>query len=190
MICFVSGDVLQNEANEFFVGFGNNPSQSGTESELILSVTTSSQDIVKFTVDTLSDFTYNGTVSMDSPASVVIPQNFMVTDGSSSQRQKGIHVKAEGNKTVAVFAMNRNDQTTDSYLALPCSRLPVVEYEYYAVTYDYRAPPSCYPFALLVGCEDSTTITSTGQSSFTLNRLETNFFACSWSRTYRNKICN
>ena len=173
MVCFVSGDVLQNEANEFFVGFGYNPSQSGSESELILSVTTSDQDIVRFTVDTLSDFTYNGTVSMDSPANVVIPQNFMVTDGSSSQRQKGIHVKVEGNKTVAVFGMNRNDQTTDSYLALPCSRLPVVEYEYYAVTYDYSAPPSCYPFALLVGCEDSTTITSTGQSSFTLNRLET-----------------
>ena len=97
MVCFVSGDVLQNEANEFFVGFGYNPSQSGSESELILSVTTSDQDIVKFTVDTLSDFTYNGTVSMDSPANVVVPQNFMVTDGSSSQRQKGIHVKAEEN---------------------------------------------------------------------------------------------
>ena len=166
------GDALQNEANEFFVGFGYNPSISG-KSELILSVTTSSQDAVKFTVDTLSDFTYSGTVSLGSTANVVIPQDYMVSDDSSSQRQKGIHVKVEGNKTVAVFGMNHNDGSTDAYLALPCNHLPVVEYEYYPVNYEYDHPPSYNPFALLVGCEDSTTITITGQSSFTLNRLET-----------------
>ena len=172
MLFSSSGDALQNEANEFFVGFGYNPSISG-KSELILSVTTSSQDTVKFTVDTLLDFTYNGTVSLGSTANVVIPQDYMVVDDSSSQRQKGIHVKVEGNKTVAVFGMNHNNGSTDAYLALPCNHLPVVEYEYYPVNYEYDHPPSYNPFALLVGCEDSTTITITGQSSFTLNRLET-----------------
>ena len=56
-----------------------------------------SQDTVMFTVDTLFGFTYRGNVSLGSPANVFIPQNFMVTDGSSAQRQKGIHVKAEEN---------------------------------------------------------------------------------------------
>ena len=166
-----SGNVLQNEANEFFVGFGNN-SQCIQEPQLILSVTTSSQDTVKFTVDTLLDFTYNGTVSLGSPANVVIPQNYTVADDSILQRQKGIHVKAEGNKTVAVFGMNRGDQSTDAYLALPCNRLPVVEYEYFAVTYYEFSYQSYKPFVLLVGCENSTTIT-TAVSKFTLNRLET-----------------
>ena len=162
-----SGDVLQNEANEFFVGFSNAPVLG---SSTILMVSTSSQDTVKFTVDTLSDFTYNGTVSLSSPANVVLPLDFMVTNDSTSQRRKGIHVKAEGNKTIAVFGMNE-----DVYLALPCNHLPVMQYEYYAVNYDRPQSseyPTCKPFVLLVGCEDSTTIT-TAVFKFTLNRLET-----------------
>ena len=165
-----SGDVLQNEANEFFIGFGYNPSLS-TEPKLILSVTTSSQDTVRFTVDTLSEFTFTGTVSRNTPANVEIPQNFMVTNDSTSQRRKGIHVKAEENKTVAVFGLNHNDDTTDAYLALPCNRLPVMQYEYYGVSYDAEETSNGY-FVLLVGCENSTSV-STAMSKFTLNRLET-----------------
>ena len=162
-----SGDVLQNEANEFFVGFSNAPVLGRS---INLMVSTSSQDTVKFTVDTLSDFEYNGTVSLGSPANVILPQDFMVTNDSTSQRRKGIHVKAEGNKTIAVFGMNE-----DVYLALPCNHLPVMQYEYYAVNYDRPQSsefPTCKPFVLLVGCEDSTTIT-TAVFKFTLNRLET-----------------
>ena len=124
-----------------------------------------------FTVDTLTDYTYSGNVSVQSPARVVIPTDFMVTNSSSSQRQKGIHVKAEKNKTVAVFGLNHNGDTTDGYLALPCNQLPVMQYEYYAVTYSSSKGTS-KPFVLLVGCENSTTVT-TVESSFTLNRLET-----------------
>ena len=169
MTCYFlfSGDVLQNEANEFFVGFSNAP-VLGRSTNLMVS--TSSQDTVKFTVDTLSDFEYNGTVSLGSPANVILPQDFMVTNDSTSQRRKGIHVKAEGNKTIAVFGMNE-----DVYLALPCNHLPVMQYEYYAVNYDRPQSsefPTCKPFVLLVGCEDSTTIT-TAVFKFTLNRLET-----------------
>ena len=167
LLCvFVLGDVLQNEANEFFIGFGNNLHLSG-KSDLIMSVVTSNQDTVRFTVDTLSDFTYSGNVSLSSPAKVVLPLDFMVTDDSSSQRRKGIHVKAEENKTIAVFGFSYSD---DAYLALPCNHLPVQQYEYYAVTYDLSF--TYKPFVLLVGCENSTTIT-TVVSKFTLNRLET-----------------
>ena len=121
-----------------------------------------------FTVDTLTGYTHSGNVSLRSPTKVVIPPDFMVTN--ASQRQKGIHVKVEKNKTVAVFGLNHNEDTTEGYLALPCSHLPVMQYEYYAVTYDLNQFGK--PFLLLVGCEDSTTIT-TVLSDFTLNRLET-----------------
>ena len=122
-------------------------------------------------MDTLLDLTYNGTVSLGSPVNVVIPQDYMVADGSSAQRQKGIHVKAEENKTVAVFGMNHAYDTTDAYLALPCNHLPVTEYEYYAASYDSEDTSDKY-FLLLVGCENSTTVT-TAESNFILNRLET-----------------
>jgi len=45
----------------------------------------------------------------------------------------------------------------------------VTQYEYYAAVHDTGYPE---PFVLLVGCEDSTTVT-TKLYSFTLNRLET-----------------
>ena len=125
-----------------------------------------------FTVDTLSNFTYRGNVTLGSPANVMIPWDFMVTNSSKSQRQKGIHVKAERNKKITVFGTNRNRESTDAFLALPCSRLPVVQYEYYAVNYLSLPSDRSQSFVLLVGCENSTTIT-TSQSIFTLNRLET-----------------
>ena len=162
---FIPGNLLQNEANEFFLGFGPTDNRFSPVAAPTISVTTSSQDTVRFTMDTLSDFTFSGTVSMDSPVNVVIPQDFIVTNDSSSQRRKGIHVKAEGNKKVAVFGLNE-----DAYLALPCNHLSVQQYEYYAVT--YHASTDFRPFVLLVGCENSTTIT-TVPFTFTLNRLET-----------------
>ena len=106
--CFsCSGDVLRNEANEFFLAFGSNSPCVTGKVDLILFVTTSSLDTVMFTVNTLTDYTYSGNVSLHSPARVVIPTEFMVTNASSSQRQKGIHVKVERNKTVTVFGLNR-----------------------------------------------------------------------------------
>ena len=45
------------------------------------------------------------------------------------------------------------------FLALPCDRLPVEEYEYYAVMYH---DPANDESILLVGCEDDTTITVSG----------------------------
>ena len=175
-----SGDVLRNEANEFFIGFGSNSPPS--EEDPVLSVTTSSQGPVMFTVDTLTGYTHSGSVSLRSPARVVIPQDFIVTD--ASQRQNGIHVKVERNETVAVFGLNHNneDTTSDAYLALPCSHLPVVQYEYYAVTYNISTGSDDKPFVLLVGCEDSTTIT-TALSNFTLNRLETQLICISGTGT-------
>ena len=167
---FNPGDLLRNEAHEFFLGFGPITNVQRTAAELVIYVSTGSQDTVMFTMDTLLGFTFNGTVSLGSPAKVIVPQDFVVTDHSSSQRQKGIHVKAEENKTIAVFGLNYDGDSSDAYLALPCNHLPVQQYEYYAVTYSaYRYYT---PFALLVGCEDSTTIT-TVPFQFTLNRLET-----------------
>jgi len=151
-----SGVVLNNEANEFFLAFGSNSPQITEKVDLILFVTTSSLDTVTFTVNTLTDYTYSGNVSLHSPARVVIPPDFMVTNASSSQNQKGIHVKVERNETVTVFGLNHKDSSTDAYLALPCSHLPVMQYEYYAAVHDTGY---LEPFVLLVGCEDSTTIT-------------------------------
>jgi len=81
----------------------------------------------------------------------------MVTNASSSQRQKGIHVKVERNETVTIFGLNHKKSSTDAYLALPCSHLPVMQYEYYAAVHDTGY---LEPYILFVGCEDSTTVTT------------------------------
>jgi len=181
LYCFsCSGDVLRNEANEFFLAFGSNSPCVTGKVDLILFVTTSSLDTVTFTVNTLTNYTYSGNVSLHSPARVVIPTEFMVTNASSSQRQKGIHVKVERNKTVTVFGLNHKEYSTDAYLALPCSHLQVIQYEYYPLTYS-RWLDGCHDsFVLLVGCEDSTSIT-TENHSFTLSRLETYLMSISFT---------
>jgi hypothetical protein len=101
---------------------------------------------------------------------VTLPTSLEV--GDSTQRNKGIYVKAEGERKIVVYGISYQQYTTDAFLALPCSNLAVDTYEYYAISYPF-ARLSQYPGnILLVGCEDQTQVT-TSTSTFTLNRLET-----------------
>lgn len=54
---------------------------------------------------------------------------------------------------------------------MPCSRLPIDEYEYYAVTYPSRRWPIYY--ILIVACEDNTIVTTGASASVTLNQQQT-----------------
>ena len=53
---------------------------------------------------------------------------------------------------------------------MPCSRLPIDEYEYYAVTYPSRRWPI---YILIVACEDNTIVTTGASASVTLNQQQT-----------------
>ena len=79
-------------------------------------------------VETLRGFSFNGYVNDTN-----LPNTFQVLN--DSQRDKGIRVTADKGNSIAVYGMNYKTVSTDSFLALPCTHLPVERYEYFGVSY-------------------------------------------------------
>ena len=159
------GNILESTGNEFYVGFANNHvNQSAT---LRLFVTTPEQNPVNFSVTTLTGFNFDGIATRQSTTTVLLPSTLQVQ--SNTQRNKGIHIKAEENKRIVVYGLNYRQFTSDAFLALPCERSAVDQYEYYALTYHASSLPSNI---LIVACEDNTTITAPS-TTVTLNRQQT-----------------
>ena len=158
---------MESTANEFYVGFANNHvDQSAT---LRLFVTTPEQNPVNFSVTTLTGFSFNGTATQQSTTTVLLPSSLQVQ--SNAERNKGIYIKAEGNKRIVVYGLNYRSRTSDAFLALPCERSAVDQYEYYALT--YHASTITLPSnILIVACEDNTTVTAPS-TTVTLNRQQT-----------------
>ena len=163
-----AGSVLDSSANEFFLGFSLNYRGNGVTLQLF--VTTPESSPVKFTVSA-AGFNFSGVAKSSSSTNVTLPASLQVR--SVSERDKGIHVKAEGDKKLVVYGLNYEDTTTDAFLALPCNRLPVDEYEYYAVTYPPIPIRQKQSTILIVGCEDNTVVDTGQLTSITLNRLQT-----------------
>lgn len=161
------GSILDSSANEFFLGFSLNVVESGRPITLRLFITTAETDPVQFAINA-TGFNFNGVATHDSSLTVTLPTSLQVTN--SNERNKGIHVKAEGDKTIVVYGLTSQIFSSDAFLALPCSRLPIDEYEYYAVTYPSTRWPS---YILVVACEDNTIVNTGASASVTLNRQQT-----------------
>lgn len=157
---------MESSANEFFLGFSTNY-KSTYRGSLQFFISTPESSQVSFTV-LASGFTFSGTATNHSTTIVTLPTSLEVS--SSTERNKGIHIKAEGERKIVVYGISAKAYTTDTFLALPCSNLAVDTYEYYGVTYPSESIRSGN--ILLVGCEDQTRVT-TSTATFTLNRLET-----------------
>ena len=114
-------------------------------------------------------FSFTGSATNHSTTIVTLPTSLEVS--SNTERNKGIYVKAEGERKIVVYGISYKVATTDAFLALPCSYLAVDNYEYYGVTYPI-SHGILMGDILLVGCEDQTLVT-TPTATFTLNRLET-----------------
>ena len=112
------------------------------------------------------EFSFTGVASNNVTTRVTLPLSIRVFSNSITERNKGIRVKAEEEKRIVVYGLNFCGTSSDSFVALPCDQLPVLVYEYYAVSYGSGSS------ALLVGCSDDTTVT-TPSSTLTLNQLET-----------------
>ena len=123
---------------------------------------------MNFSVTTLTGFNFNGTATRQSTTTVILPSSLQVQD--STERNKGIYIKAEGNKRIVVYGLNYRQFTSDAFLALPCERSTVDQYEYYALT--YHGVTTIPSTILIVACEDNTTIT-TPLTTITLNRQQT-----------------
>ena len=156
------GSVLESSANKFFVGFARNLELD----QLSLFVTTSEPLPVNFVVTAIG-FSFSGMATSNTSTQVIIPNTFQVQ--STADRNKGIYIKAEGDRKITVYGLSYAEFTSDAYLALPCNPLAVDEYVYYGVTYSVSSWPS---LLLIVACEDNTLV-STSSTTITLDRLQT-----------------
>ena len=163
------GALLESSANEFFLGFATNlQSQFGAPEELSIFVTTAESEPVAFAVSAVG-FSFTGTATSTSSVKVAIPTTLQVAIGNND-REKGIRVKAEGDRTIVVYGLSYSSDTSDAFLALPCSNLAVDEYEYFAVSYSSSGDGSS--LILIVACENDTLVT-TPTESFVLNQQQT-----------------
>ena len=131
-------------------------------------ITTPEPTPVVFLVTTLTGFSFNGTATRQSTTNVTLPFSLQVQN--STERNKGIYIKAEGNKRIVVYGLNYRQFTSDAFVALPCERATVDQYEYYALT--YHGVTDIPSTILIVACEDNTTVT-TPLTTVTLNRQQT-----------------
>ena len=129
-------------------------------------ITSIEPDPVPITIETLRGFNFTGIATQNETTTVEIPNTFQVV--SSSERDKGIRVSA-GDKRIVVYGLNYHEDTSDGFLALPCDRLPVEQYEYYAISYNSGA------HILIVSCEDNTVV-QIGSAVVNLNRMQTYYF--------------
>ena len=147
--------------NDFYIGFLRTL-WGGSTYELY--VTTLSTPLVEFTVNTEVGWNYSGNVSVDQPATVLLPwySHTLEPFGANySERHKGIHVHSDF--PISVIVTVREPEYNDEYLAYPYIDLGQQQYEYYVVSANtssnnWFGSQSQSQF-LLVGNEDSTTIT-------------------------------
>ena len=115
--------------------------------------------------------TVNGTLTLNHPVlRYYISGNLEVVSSSFGDRFKGIHLK-----TNLPITLNVLKNYYHTYLALPCHDYQISQYEYYTVsTGSYRN--TAMSQALLVGCQNNTTITITPLVDLSLpnNTQETN----------------
>ena len=87
---------------------------------------------------------------------------FDSTQSNISERFKGIHIKAEIGKRIAVFGQNEQLASNDAFLALPSNPIPREKYEYILVSVhgDFgTASQSKDSVALIIGTQDKTEVT-------------------------------
>ena len=153
--------------NEFILGFIGNyqyESMLGQRSSAALFVTTDDPDPVSFTVEyfgtTVTDKARRGQTTLvqlpiGRPGE---PGDVRVTD--DSQRNKGVRVKAEGDKLLTVYGINDADVSTDAFLALPCHKYPILKYKYFVFSTNTVGTSILLDSRfLIVPCEDATSVT-------------------------------
>lgn len=157
--------------NEFYIGFLDNyikPLYQNVEALIINGSTIFITTTDPFGAITMIE-SEQGTSTLNvSPSTTVTNKIRHYKAQSSSDRNKGMKIKAEQSKQISVFAINEELQSVDGFTALPCSQLPSVGiYEYFAVS----VPPSTISNIdadsafLIVACSDNTTLTVTPSQS-------------------------
>ncbi len=123
------------------------------------------------TNDVATCVTYNGSehIHIVEPGMVTKIRLVDVRVEGPADRNKGIHIKAEGQRVVSVFTMDEELYSLEGYSAFPCTWIPhFTQYEYYAMSATQTntiANMTADSAFLVVACDDNTTITVTPTQS-------------------------
>lgn len=121
-----------NQGNEFYITFiANLPPDSTVQ--LAVFVTTAETSPVSFSVTT-STSSDSGIATAGTVQTFTYPSTYQLQ--SATDRDKWIHVKAEGSKKIIVYGANERAFTTDTFLALPIQADSSDVYTYIAVMED------------------------------------------------------
>ena len=113
---------------------------------------------VQFTVTSLDNvYSYTGTCTKNSPATVNIPFSYEVRGNTYTWRKKGLKITSLENQHISVIAWSyRSAADYMAFMAYPCHKQPTKNYIYYAVSSNgWSDQKSMF---MLVGCHDDTTV--------------------------------
>ena len=104
-------------------------------------------------------------------AAAAVTNTLSIPSSESRMPPQGIHILAPDSSELTVFGANKEFFSVDGFLALPCPRLPVEQYNYYAVS----VPPTTLGVSLIasdsavliVSCNNDTRVTFTPTQTIT-----------------------
>ena len=128
MVNIISGQ-QDNQGNEFLITIFKNYG----EPKLIVFVTTAEIIPVTFTIETSQTGIQNGTATAGQVTSFEYPSSYQLTN--ETDRTKWIHLKAEGDRKIIVYAANERVATADTCLCLPAEDIDTAS-SYIAVMED------------------------------------------------------
>ena len=123
-----------NRANEFFTGFSKSLSVPGLTSLVIYVTTQEASSVSVRILDASDNLVAQKIVSRHSPAMFTI-DNVIWTVTSYSDINKGLRIKADDDKQIAVYASNAAFTSAALFLVLPSQAYPAAtEYTYIALS--------------------------------------------------------
>ena len=155
-----------NEGNEFFVGFMENPQLLPSPSDDSFFISTNQTErVVSVNV------TIRGGRARVLQAAAAVTNTLSIPSSETRTPPQGIHILAPDSSELTVFGSNEEFISVDGFLALPCPRLPVELYNYYAIS----VPPTTAGFSLIasdsamliVSCNNDTRVTFTPTQTIT-----------------------
>ena len=148
-----------NQGNEFYITFIKNI----LAPNLIVFVTTAEYEPVSFTIETSQTGIESGTATAGQVTDFQYPSSYELT--SETDRTKWIHLKAEGDRKIIVYAASEVQFTTDTCLCLPAEDIDTAS-TYVAVMEDSSV--NTYAEIGIVAAADNTVLSITPTQTITV----------------------
>ena len=125
----------------------------------VLWITTKETTQVEFTVSTINGTIFSGIARPQQITYVAVSTEIIVSDSTSSEWFKGIHIKTLNGKKIVVFGHNEEEASNDAYLALPVIKLPEGRpHQYILASIKGDLGTAEDSVALIIGAENNTKI--------------------------------